>query len=162
MVKILVLSILLLAHPVHVSFLSIDYTPENRSLNLFLKIYYDDFLIDVGVRQSDKSVLDSLKSLPFMRDLITRYTNEKIRINVNNKIIPANLREFNLTDNELRMNLSSEVAREISTVTVQNHIMTDLYSDQANMVIVKINDFEEGVKLTSEKTEQIFKISKTN
>ena len=36
--------------------------------------------------------------------------------------------------------------------------MTDLYADQSNMVIVKVNDFEEGVKLTSEITEQTFKI----
>jgi hypothetical protein len=36
--------------------------------------------------------------------------------------------------------------------------MTGLYTDQANMVIVRIKDFEEGVKLTSELTEQTFKI----
>jgi hypothetical protein len=36
--------------------------------------------------------------------------------------------------------------------------MTGLYSDQSNMIIVRINDFEEGVKLTSDLTEQTFKI----
>jgi hypothetical protein len=38
-------------------------------------------------------------------------------------------------------------------------IMTSLYNDQSNMIIVRVNDFEEGVKLTSEKTEQSFKIN---
>jgi hypothetical protein len=41
---------------------------------------------------------------------------------------------------------------------VKNLIMTGLYNDQANMIIVKINDFEQGVKLTSEATEQTFQI----
>lgn len=45
------------------------------------------------------------------------------------------------------------------TITVKNIIMTDLYADQANMVIVKVADFEEGVKLTPGLTEQTFKIN---
>jgi len=34
--------------------------------------------------------------------------------------------------------------------------MTNLYNDQANMTIVRVSDFEEGVKLTPEKREQLF------
>ena len=36
--------------------------------------------------------------------------------------------------------------------------MTDLHNDQSNMLIVRINDFEEGIKMTSDLTEQTFKI----
>ncbi len=36
--------------------------------------------------------------------------------------------------------------------------MTGLYSDQSNMVIVRVKDFEEGVKLTPDITEKTFKI----
>jgi hypothetical protein len=36
--------------------------------------------------------------------------------------------------------------------------MTNIFDDQANMVILKVNDFEEGVKLTPEKTEMTFNI----
>jgi hypothetical protein len=36
--------------------------------------------------------------------------------------------------------------------------MTGLYGDMSNMILVKINDFEEGIKLTSDITEQSFKI----
>jgi len=34
--------------------------------------------------------------------------------------------------------------------------MTGLYEDQANMTIIRAGSFEEGVKLTPEKTEQTF------
>ena len=37
--------------------------------------------------------------------------------------------------------------------------MTSLYNDQANMIIVKVNDFEEGVKLTAEEPEKTFEIN---
>lgn len=36
--------------------------------------------------------------------------------------------------------------------------MTSLYNDMSNMILVKINDFEEGVKLTSDITEQTFNV----
>jgi hypothetical protein len=44
------------------------------------------------------------------------------------------------------------------TISVKNLIMTRIYGDISNMILVKINDFEEGGKLTSDITEQTFKI----
>jgi len=38
-------------------------------------------------------------------------------------------------------------------------VMTTLYGDMANMIIVKVIDFEEGVKLTSTETEKKFIIN---
>ncbi len=146
-------------HPVHVTFLSIDYVPENKSVSLFLKIYYDDFLLDAGISQTDKPIQDSLRSENFLKGLITRYTNEKVKISFNNQLFSANLDDYVLSDNELRVNFSIPVNRKISTVAVRNMIMTRLYNDQSNMVIVKVNDFEEGIKLTPDKTEQTFVIS---
>jgi len=37
--------------------------------------------------------------------------------------------------------------------------MTSLYEDQSNMIIVRVKDFEEGIKLTSDKTEETFRIN---
>jgi hypothetical protein len=36
--------------------------------------------------------------------------------------------------------------------------MTSIYNDQANMLIVKVNDFEEGARLTALETEKTFEI----
>jgi hypothetical protein len=66
---------------------------------------------------------------------------------------------MDLADNELRLNLSSNSVKKVNTITVKNLVMTSLYNDQANMTIVKVNDFEQGVKLTSEETEKTFEIN---
>jgi hypothetical protein len=161
MVRILICSLLLLSHPVHVSFLSIDYVPESKSVNLFLQLYHDDFLLDAGIRPTDRTASDSLRSDRFLSDLILKYANNKIKIAVNNEYFSANLDEYNLLQNELKVHLSFTVERKISTIAVQNLIMTQLYSDQENMVIIKVNEFEKGIKLTANKTEQTFEISKS-
>jgi hypothetical protein len=158
MVKVLLYSILLMVHPVHVSLLSIDYAQERKIMNVFLKIYYDDFLIDSGIGAIGKGKQDSLISNTNFKNLILKYANEKIGITINNKLFYTNLEEYILSDNELTMNLSFKIDEKISSVTVKNLLMTNLYNDQTNMIIVKINDFEEGSKLTTDKTEQTFKI----
>lgn len=37
--------------------------------------------------------------------------------------------------------------------------MTNLFNDQSILIIIKVADFEEGVKLTPELTKQTFKIN---
>ena len=77
---------------------------------------------------------------------------------MNDKQLSARLLDMNMVDNEVSMNLEYDYGKKPKSITVKNLIMTGLYTDQANMVIVRIKDFEEGVKLTSELTEQTFKI----
>jgi len=160
MVKILFCSIWLFVHPVHVSLLSIDYVSDKGSVDVFLKIYYDDFLLDSGFKSATELKTDSGGNNSYFKNVISKYTTEKVNIIINDKLFSPNLEKLNLTDNELSMNMSFKIDKRISTITVKSLIMTSLYSDQANMVIVRVDDFEEGVKLTSDQTEQTFNIRK--
>lgn len=158
MIRLLIFSIWLAFHPVHVSLMSIDYEPEGKVFNMFLKIYFDDFLLDsgLGTEVGDKLVFTG--SDEFTRVFLTDYVNEKVRIMVNGKPVKAKLGRMDLSDNELRMNLSFGSETKVRSITVRNQIMTSIYSDQANMLIVKINDFEEGARLTALETEKTFDI----
>jgi hypothetical protein len=158
MLKILFCTIWFIIHPIHLSLLSIDYIPEKETVNVFLRIYYDDFLLDSGFKAGHENGIDKIADTLAFRDLIAGYANDKVNIIVDGRHIPVNLNRYNLSDNELSMNLSFKVNGNISTVMVRNLIMTSLYGDQANMVIIKAGSHEEGVKLTPEKTEQTFKI----
>jgi hypothetical protein len=158
MIKTLFFSIWLITHPVHVSMLSLDYSAEKESFNAFLKVYFDDFLRDSGLSgDSQKTLMFSVND-PRVKDMIAKYVNDKVRISVNDKQLSGTVNDFNLADNELKMNLSFGSARKIKTVTVRNMILTTLYNDQANMIIIKVNDFEEGIKLTTDEPEQTFRI----
>jgi len=54
MAGILIFSFWLALHPVHVSLLSIDYAPDKELFNVFLRIYFDDFLLDSGIKTEDQ------------------------------------------------------------------------------------------------------------
>ena len=158
MIRLLIFSIWLAFHPVHVSLMSIAYEPEGKVFNMFLKIYFDDFLLDSGLEAGGSDKLVFQGSDEFTRLNLTNYVNEKVRIRVNGDPVKAELVQIDLSDNELRMNLSFGSEAKVRSITVKNQIMTSIYSDQANMLIVKVNDFEEGARLTAVETEKTFDI----
>jgi hypothetical protein len=158
MVKILCLSIWFLFHPVHVTLTSIEYMPEAGSFKVFIRMYFDDFMRDsklggVEIKEKEFSVTDASSI-----DLMQKYLERKVIIKVNEKQLLGKIQDINLTDNEISMNLEYATLKKLKTVSVKSLIMTGLYGDMSNMVMVKVKDFEEGVKLTSDVTEQTFKI----
>jgi hypothetical protein len=158
MLKCLVFSFWLIFHPVHVTLTSIDYNPEQDSLKVFVKLYLDDFLLDIGASGEKTQGRDFSKADSGSMKLAENYLNSKLIIKVNNKLISGKLSEMEVVDNEVKLNIEYNKVRNPETITVKILIMTELYKDQSNFLILKVNEFEEGIKLTSDITEQTFKI----
>lgn len=158
MIRLLCFSLWLAFHPVHVSLMSIDYEPEGKVFNMFLKIYFDDFLLDSGLGAEGGDKLVFKENDEFTRMFLTDYVNEKVRILVNGNQVKAEPVKMDLSDNELRMNFSFRSDPKVRSIKVKNNIMTSIYSDQANMLIVKVNDYEEGARLTALENEKTFDI----
>ena len=121
-------------------------------------MYFDDFLRDYKldgneIKDKEFSTTDALYI-----NMMQKYLAEKVIIKVNDKQLSGKIQNMNLADNEISMNLEYGASKRPKTVSVKSLIMTRLYNDMSNMILVKINDFEEGVKLTSDMTEQSFKI----
>jgi len=158
MFRILFFSIWFLFHPVHVTMTSIDYIPEMKSYKVFIRMYFDDFLRDCHLDAGDIQNKQFSENNSTSRGVMEKYLKEKIVIKVNEEQLSGKLKEMNLADNQISMILEYGAGKQAKTITVKNLIMIGLYSDMSNMLILKINDFEEGLKLTSDLTEQTFKI----
>ncbi|MBN1108013.1 MAG: hypothetical protein JXR66_03395 [Bacteroidales bacterium] len=161
MIKTLSLAIWLVFHPVHVTLTSIDYVSGTDSLKVFVRMYYDDFLLDYQLFDSkNDSVMNFSPDRLFPADLLNNYINGKVSIIVNNNELKGELLNSNLADNELSLNLLYRTNRRPEIIKVSNLIMTGLYTDQSNMIIVRTGNFEEGVKLSTAVTEQTFIIER--
>jgi hypothetical protein len=158
MIKNLFISVWLLLHPVHVTLTSIEFVPDQGRYNIFVRMYFDDFLTDSKVYREELTAADFSAGTGSSRAAIERYLAAKLIIKVNEKLLSGKLQDMNVAENEISMNLEYPGGKKPKTIDIINLIMTSLYSDMSNMVIVRVNDFEEGVKLTSDTTEQIFKI----
>ncbi len=145
-------------HPVHVSLTSIEHIPDTDSIKVFVRMYYDDFLLDYRLFDSNVGSDYLSGNQEITQGMMEEYLAGKVIITVNNKQLKGKLlnQKLALEENEISVNLVYRSERHPEIVSIKNEIMTGLYDDQANMTIVRISGFEEGVKLTPEKTEQTF------
>jgi hypothetical protein len=158
MVKILVLAILVIFHPVHVSLTSIEHITGTDSVKVFVRMYFDDFLLDYKLFDKNASLDYGSENQSFPEEMLGKYLAEKLIISVNNKQINGKLLNLAMAvqENEISANLVYFSVRKPEVIAVRNEIMTELYDDQANMTIIRVSDFEEGVKLTPEQKERTF------
>jgi hypothetical protein len=121
-------------------------------------MYFDDFLTDFKAGGNEVREEEFSGKNPSSIKVMEKYLNNKIILLANNNKMVAKLLDLNVVDNEVTINLIYGSVKKPETLTVKNLIMTTLYSDQANMIIVRVENFEEGIKLTSTVTEKTFKI----
>ena len=140
-------------HPVYVTLTSVDYVPNDGCLKVFIKMYLDDFLLDA--EQNENNFLkDEKKS----KEITENYIKQKFILIANNKTLTGKVNNIEATDDEVKVYMEYKTSGKPKELLVKNLIMTKLYREQSNLVIIKIDEFEEGFKFTSEITEQVFKI----
>jgi hypothetical protein len=159
MLKALAFSLWLIINSGHVTMTSIDYVQGTDSLKVFCRMNFDDFLKDLQTIDDDRNLRRIFSRQPFPTDLINMYFNSKVFIYVNNKLLIGKLLTVNLTDNEISMNLIYKSDKKPKRLTVRNMILTGWFSDQENLTIIRIANFEKGIKLTPEHNEETFNLT---
>jgi ribosomal protein S24E len=148
MLKILILPIFLIFHPVHVTLTTIDQTEGTDSMKVFFRMYYDDFLLDYKLFDHDHN-LDKLSvTQSFPSNLANNYFNDKIHIYLNNKLLTGNVMSVTILDNEIFLKLVYRSEKNPKKIKIRNQVLIGLYSDQTNMVFININKNEEAMRLT--------------
>ena len=158
MFKTLFFFVWILFHPVHVTITSVDFIPAQGCFTVFVKMYLDDFLLDFKLNGGDINKNDFSDGSPESKSEMEKYLSKTLLIKANEKLLTGKINEMKVEDNEISMNLEYPAVKKPKAIIVKNLIMTNLYADQSNMIIVKVEDYEEGVKLTSDMTERTFKI----
>src|SRR5450759_3292258 len=148
MLRALAISLWLIMHPGHVTMTSIDYIQGTDSLKVSCRMEFNDFLKDLQTIDDDRNLRTIFSKQPFPSDLINQYFNSKVFIYVNDKLLIGKLLSANITDNDINLNLFYRSGKKPKSITVRNLILTGWYSDQTNLTIIRINNFENGIKLT--------------
>lgn len=119
---------------------------------------FDDFLKDLQTIDDDRNLYRLFNKPPFPSDLINQYFNTKVFIYINNNLLIGKLVNANITDTEINLNLIYRSGKKPKVITVRNLILTGWYTDQTNLMIIRINNFENGIKLTPEHYEETFNV----
>ena len=154
MLKIVVISLWMIIHPGHVTMTSIDYVQGTDSLKVSCRMNFDDFLKDLQTIDDDRNLYRLFNKQPFPSDLINQYFNSKVFIYINNNLLIGKLLSSDISDKDINLNLIYRSDKKPKYITVRNMILTGWYSDQTNLMIIRINNLEKGIKLTPEHNDE--------
>jgi hypothetical protein len=143
-------------HTGHVSMTSIDYVQGTDSLKVSCRMEFKDFLKDLQTIDDDRNLYRLFDNQPFPSDLINQYFNSKVFIYVNDKLLFGKLLSANLDENDINLKLIYRLSKKPKSITVRNLILTGWYSDQTNLMIIRMNNFEKGIKLNPEHYEETY------
>lgn len=146
-------------HPVHVSVCNIDYFPDKKISRISLRIFTDDFNMILR-KNYGKNLRLGTNSESFQANL---YTMLYIRKNLSFFSKAANLRlisrEMNSEENTTTLNLKVKEKLK-SRIRIKNTLLTDLYSDQKNLLIFTVGENQFAHKFSKSDTLAFFEIGK--
>lgn len=148
-------------HPLHVSVTNIEYKPENESFIVSIKLFTDDFEQIILKKYNEKLNLGSDNENSKTSELINNYVKEHLLIQVNNtKNLVKNVylvkKEMNVEAVWLYYEIPFE--EKISDIKIRNTLMTDLFTDQRNLVFLVCGNTEKAEMYNNTEIEKKFKI----
>jgi hypothetical protein len=153
MLKLLILNIFLYLHPVHVTLTTINQAQNSDTLKVFCRMYYDDFQLDYKLFYPEFKPGISNDTMYYSHEMLNKYFQGRVQIYINSKLLSGRLSDVTINDYEILLNFKYHSVRKPRNFRIRNQIMTSIYSDQANMVYLNINKYEDAIKLTVEKVE---------
>jgi hypothetical protein len=154
MLKVLILNIFLFFHPVHVTLTTINQVQDNDTLKVFFRMYYDDFQRDYMLYYPEFKPKKNNDTTDIPREMLNKYFNDRVQIYINHKLLSGKLSDVSIDSYEICLNLIYHSYKKPKNFLIRNQVLTSIYSDQANMVYLNINKYEDAIKLTVDHFEE--------
>ena len=154
MLRVLLIYAILYFHPVHVTLITINQADGSDTLNMFFRMYYDDFLRDYKLFDPEFEAVKDSDTTGINRGMIDKYFSNRVQVYINHKLMAGTITTVSIDSYEIRLDLIYSSEKKPRIFAIRNKILTTLYSDQANMVYLKINNYEDAIKLTVDDIEE--------
>jgi hypothetical protein len=135
-------------HKFYVSVTQIDFVPNKQRIEITSRIFIDDFEKALKKKYAKNVYLASKKEIPDADKLIQQYLEDKLQLTINNKPVKLQYLTKEVEDDVLICYLKVRYSEKITTFEIYNSVLTELFSEQKNIVHTDINSNKKSVLLT--------------
>lgn len=147
-------------HKFYVSVTEIEYNQKTQSLQIISRVFIDD-LEKLLQKRYDASILLSEKNeSKKVTDLLKKYIGQKMEIQVDGKAYKLNYIGKEYENDIALIYLEIPNVPEFKNIRIKNAILTDMFSEQKNLVHVEYKGETKSLILTSGKDEDLIIFSK--
>ncbi len=136
-------------HPVHLTVTNLEYFESQGYFEAKIRFFVDDFQKILAIKYGVKP--DFSVQSKQNKELIHRYLSENFLLWVNGNQVPTTkyrVKSYNLQDITLWVTVRIPYHGKIKQLKIQNKLMTDLYSDQSNMLIFAMKNIQKAFTFT--------------
>ena len=135
-------------HKFYVSVTQIDFVPKKQRIEITSRIFIDDFEKVLKNKYDKNFYLSTKKEIPEADAYIQKYLEEKIKLVINNKPYKVTFITKEVEDDVLICYLKVIFTEKITTFEIYNSLLTEMFSEQKNIVHTNINSNKKSVLLT--------------
>ncbi|MDA3912431.1 MAG: hypothetical protein PF448_13845 [Bacteroidales bacterium] len=139
-------------HPVHVSFTNVEYNEDKQELLIASRIFWNDMELSVKEQLEVDLGLGSETQHPDTEQYIEAWFVQNFKISINGKAISPDEIQLDKTERSemaMRVFLSLKTEKPES-LKIENQILTELFADQSNLLIINISGEQQSFSLTGE------------
>jgi len=137
-------------HEYFVSVTKVEYSKETQSLQIISQIFIDDFETVLRKRYDEKIILDIENESESVETYMKRYLTDKLKINVNGSAVNFKFIGKEYKDDITYCYLEIENVSDIKSIAVTNQLLFDAFSDQQNILRLKLLDKNKSFLLVPE------------
>lgn len=157
LVLFLALSSFTVWHRFYVSVTQIDYNQNKNRIEISIRIFIDDLEKALEKKYNKKLYLATSIENSKSSELIEEYLFEKLQIKVNNKLDKLVFLGIEYESDVIICYVKVSYSKKISNFEVYNSVLTEIYSEQQNIVHTKINNETNSFLLTKGSPKQVIK-----
>ncbi|WP_320815355.1 DUF6702 family protein [Flavobacterium sp.] len=135
-------------HKFYVSVTQIDFVPKKQRIEITSRIFIDDFEKVLKKKYDKNFYLSTNKEIAEADSYIQKYLEEKIKLTINNKSHKVIFITKEVEDDVLICYLKVQFSEKITTFEIFNSVLTEMFSEQKNIVHTDINGNKKSVLLT--------------
>lgn len=137
-------------HKFYTSIYQINYVPQKKMIQITSRIFIDDLNDALEKRFHTKSYIGTDKETPQDEVAMQKYLAEKFSIKVNGIIKPMSFRSKEIEANVLVCYFRITDVSKISKLEIENSALTELNSDQQNIIQANISGEKQSLLLTAD------------
>ncbi|MCF6213096.1 MAG: hypothetical protein L3J45_03625 [Flavobacteriaceae bacterium] len=128
------------AHKYYLSLTQIDYKPQEKTLQISMRLFIDDIEKSLESNFREKFNLDTPNELPKTNNYIAFYLNNHFRVTVNNKPTNYTFLGKEYENDIVYFYIEIDSVPPIKSIGVQNTILMNAFDSQKNIIKLNINN----------------------
>ncbi|MES2863503.1 MAG: DUF6702 family protein [Bacteroidota bacterium] len=157
LIVLFVLSSAFTFHKFYVGVFQVDYFKEKKAVQITARLFIDDLEKALYKKHNKHFYITTNDEIADANTYIAKYLEEKFKVKINNKIQTIQFLTKEQEENIVICYLKINFKDNIKELEITNNVLSDIFSEQQNLVHLNINGNKKTILFTNTETNQKLK-----